>query len=92
MCRLSRNPGALTSRTTQGHVGLFRGYFTFTFTFGTGNFQAGFDDRLQAESGWNGTSSVPMRDNMNIKTGCLFKNSIVSDAGRQWKITCCSEL
>jgi hypothetical protein len=29
MCRLSRNPGALTSRTPQGHVGLFRGYFTF---------------------------------------------------------------
>jgi hypothetical protein len=28
MCRLSRNPGALTSRTSQGHVGLFRGYFT----------------------------------------------------------------
>jgi hypothetical protein len=27
MCRLSRNPGALTSRTPQGHVGLFRGYF-----------------------------------------------------------------
>jgi hypothetical protein len=31
MCRLSRNPGALTSRTTQGHVGLFRGYFTYMF-------------------------------------------------------------
>jgi hypothetical protein len=30
MCRLSRNPGALTSRTPQGHVGQFRGYFTFT--------------------------------------------------------------
>jgi hypothetical protein len=29
--RLSRNPGALTSRTPQGHVGLFRSYFTFTF-------------------------------------------------------------
>jgi hypothetical protein len=29
MCRLSRNPGALTSRTPQGHAGLFRGYFTF---------------------------------------------------------------
>jgi hypothetical protein len=29
MCRLSRNPGALTSRTPQGHVGPFRGYFTF---------------------------------------------------------------
>jgi hypothetical protein len=28
MCRLSRNPGALTSRTPQGHVSLFRGYFT----------------------------------------------------------------
>jgi hypothetical protein len=28
-CRLSRNLGALTSRTPQGHVGLFRGYFTF---------------------------------------------------------------
>jgi hypothetical protein len=28
MCRLSRNPGALTSRTPQGNVGLFRGYFT----------------------------------------------------------------
>jgi hypothetical protein len=26
VCRLSRNPGALTSRTPQGHVGLFRGY------------------------------------------------------------------
>jgi hypothetical protein len=25
---LSRNPGALTSRTPQGHVGLCRGYFT----------------------------------------------------------------
>jgi hypothetical protein len=31
MCRLPRNPGALTSRTPQGHVGLFRGYFTFIF-------------------------------------------------------------
>jgi hypothetical protein len=29
MCRLSRNLGALSSRTPQGHVGLFRGYFTF---------------------------------------------------------------
>jgi hypothetical protein len=29
MCWLSRYPGALTSRTPQGHVGLFRGYFTF---------------------------------------------------------------
>jgi hypothetical protein len=29
MCRLFRNPEALTSRTPQGHVGLFRGYFTF---------------------------------------------------------------
>jgi hypothetical protein len=29
MCRLSRNPGALNSRTPQGHVGLFWGYFTF---------------------------------------------------------------
>jgi hypothetical protein len=29
MCRLSRNPGALTSRTPQGHVGLLRGYLTF---------------------------------------------------------------
>jgi hypothetical protein len=28
MCRLSRNPGALTSRTPQGHVGLFRDYLT----------------------------------------------------------------
>jgi hypothetical protein len=27
VCRLSRNPGALTSRKPQGHVGLFRGYF-----------------------------------------------------------------
>jgi hypothetical protein len=27
MCRLSRNPGALTSRTPQGHIGLFQGYF-----------------------------------------------------------------
>jgi hypothetical protein len=32
MWRLSRNMGALTSRTPQGHVGLFRGYFTFSFT------------------------------------------------------------
>jgi hypothetical protein len=32
MCRLSRNPGALTSQTPQSHVILFRGYFTFTFT------------------------------------------------------------
>jgi hypothetical protein len=31
MCRLSRNPGALTSWTPQGVVGLFRGYFTFFF-------------------------------------------------------------
>jgi hypothetical protein len=29
MCPLSRNPGALTSLTPQGHVGLFWGYFTF---------------------------------------------------------------
>jgi hypothetical protein len=29
MCRLSRNPGALTSRSPHGHVGLFRGYFAF---------------------------------------------------------------
>jgi hypothetical protein len=27
-CRLSRNPGALTSGTPQGHVGLFQSYFT----------------------------------------------------------------
>jgi hypothetical protein len=27
MCRVSRNPGALTSRTPQRHIGLFRGYF-----------------------------------------------------------------
>jgi hypothetical protein len=26
---LSRNPGALASWTPQGHIGLFRGYFTF---------------------------------------------------------------
>jgi hypothetical protein len=30
MCRLSRNPGALTFRNPHGHVSLFRGYFTFT--------------------------------------------------------------
>jgi hypothetical protein len=30
MCRLSRNPEALTSRAPQCHVRLFRGYFTFT--------------------------------------------------------------
>jgi hypothetical protein len=29
VCRLSRNPRALTSRTPQGYVGLFRGYFAF---------------------------------------------------------------
>jgi hypothetical protein len=33
MCRLSRNPGALTARTPQGHAGLFRDYFTFAFTY-----------------------------------------------------------
>jgi hypothetical protein len=33
MCRLSRNPGVLTSRTPQGHVGLFRGYFTLPSHF-----------------------------------------------------------
>jgi hypothetical protein len=33
MRRLFRNPGALTSRTPQGHVGLFRGYFTFYTTY-----------------------------------------------------------
>jgi hypothetical protein len=33
VCRLSRNLGALTSWTPQGHAGLFRGYFTFTVTF-----------------------------------------------------------
>jgi hypothetical protein len=27
--RLSRNPGPLTSQTPQGHIDLFRGYFTF---------------------------------------------------------------
>jgi hypothetical protein len=31
MCRLSRNPGALTSPTPQGHVGLFRWLLYFTF-------------------------------------------------------------
>jgi hypothetical protein len=31
MCRLSRNPGALTSQTPQGHVGLFRGYFLLLY-------------------------------------------------------------
>jgi hypothetical protein len=31
MCRFSRNPGSLTSRTPQGHVGLFRGYFTLPY-------------------------------------------------------------
>jgi hypothetical protein len=30
LCRLSRNPGALTFRTPQGHVGLFRGYLNFS--------------------------------------------------------------
>jgi hypothetical protein len=38
VCRLSRNPGALTSRTPQGHVGLFRGYFTLLLPTVT-NFQ-----------------------------------------------------
>jgi hypothetical protein len=33
MCRLSRNPVALTPRTPEGHLGLFRGYFTFTNGF-----------------------------------------------------------
>jgi hypothetical protein len=32
VCRLSGNPGALTSRISQGHVGLFRGYITFHLT------------------------------------------------------------
>jgi hypothetical protein len=31
MCRFSRNPGALTSRTPQDHVGLFRGYFALPY-------------------------------------------------------------
>jgi hypothetical protein len=33
MCRLSRNPGALTLRTPQGHVGLFRGYFVLPLPY-----------------------------------------------------------
>jgi hypothetical protein len=32
MCRLSRNPGALSSWTPQGYVGLFRGYFTYAYS------------------------------------------------------------
>jgi len=28
---------------------------SFHCTFGTGKFRAGFDDRFQAESGWNGS-------------------------------------
>jgi hypothetical protein len=32
MCRLSRNPGALNSWTSQGHVTLFWGYFNFLQT------------------------------------------------------------
>jgi hypothetical protein len=34
MCRLSINPGAFISRTHQGHVGLFRCYFTFLPPYG----------------------------------------------------------
>jgi hypothetical protein len=33
MCRLSRNPGALNSRTPQRHVGLFRSYSIFLCTY-----------------------------------------------------------
>jgi hypothetical protein len=33
MYRLSRNPGALNSRTPQGHVGLFRGYYNLLFRY-----------------------------------------------------------
>jgi hypothetical protein len=33
VCRLSRNPGALTSCTPQGHVDLFRGYLTFLLLY-----------------------------------------------------------
>jgi len=33
----------------------------FTFTFGTGKFHAGyFDDRFQAESGWNCSSILTL--------------------------------
>jgi hypothetical protein len=31
MCRLSRNPGALTSRIPQGHVGLFWVYLPYLY-------------------------------------------------------------
>jgi hypothetical protein len=37
MCRLSRNPVALNSRTPQGHVGLFRGYLPFYHSLNTAN-------------------------------------------------------
>jgi hypothetical protein len=33
MCRLSRNPGALTSRNPQGHIVLFWGYFTLPLPY-----------------------------------------------------------
>jgi hypothetical protein len=33
VCRLSRNPGALTFRNPQEHVGLLRGCFTFLLNF-----------------------------------------------------------
>jgi hypothetical protein len=33
VCRFSRNPGALTSWTAQGHVGLFRVYFTYIYIY-----------------------------------------------------------
>jgi hypothetical protein len=42
MCRLSRNLGALTSWTPQGHVGLFQSYFTFSlFTYFQLNYSKG---------------------------------------------------
>jgi hypothetical protein len=38
MGQLSRNPGPLTTRTPQGHIGLFRSYFTFTSVYMQWNF------------------------------------------------------
>jgi hypothetical protein len=39
-------------------------------TFGTGNFHAGFDDRFQTESGWNGSSILTLHQNLHENHQC----------------------
>jgi hypothetical protein len=50
-------PGKQTNKTLHVSGIFFANHQEFFYcTFGTGKFHAGFDDRFQAESGWNCSS------------------------------------